>query len=242
MTIKPARPLDRVRSVLFALVFYPVSTVMTFLFQPLLLLPVKVCWPLCFGWVRFYMLLSRHLLGIKTRVKMDRAASDAIAAGPVIYAAKHQSMWETIVFNDLLNAPAFVLKRELTRIPLFGPFLTKFGMVAVDRSAGAAALKDMVRQARRQVDTGRSIVIYPQGTRVAPGEHKPYMPGVAALYAQLGVPVVPIALDSGRLWPRRAFVKRAGTVTVTVLSPIPPGLDRKTFMRTLEERIESACG
>jgi 1-acyl-sn-glycerol-3-phosphate acyltransferase len=242
MKVKPARPLDRVRSALFAALFYPISAVMTVIMLPLLLFPARAVEPICYLWVRVFMVLSRRVLGIRMRVKMDRRASDTIAQGPVIYAAKHQSMWETIAFNDLLNRPVFVLKQELTRIPVFGVFLTKFGMVAVDRSAGASALKGMVRQARQHLAAGRSVVIYPQGTRVAPGDHKPYLPGVAALYSQLDAPVIPIALDSGRLWPRHVFVKRAGTVTVTVLPPIEPGLDRKSFMRTLEQRIETACG
>ncbi|MBP5856478.1 1-acyl-sn-glycerol-3-phosphate acyltransferase [Marivibrio halodurans] len=238
----PVRPLDRVRSLLFALLFYSISAVMALGLLPFLVLPARWIKPVCYSWVSIFMVLSREVLGIRMRVKMDRAASDAIAAGPVVFAAQHQSMWETIVFNGLLNAPSFVLKRELIRLPVFGLFLRKFGMIAIDRAAGASALKGMVRQARAQIASGRSVVIYPQGTRVPPGEKKPYLPGVAALYTQLDVPVIPIALDSGRLWPRGAFVKRAGTVTVTLLSPIPEGLDRKSFMRTLENRIESACG
>ena len=238
----PARPLDRVRSLLFAILFYSISAVMALGLLPFLILPARWIKSVCYSWVSIFMVLSRTVLGIRMRVKMDRAASDAIAAGPVIFAAQHQSMWETIIFNGLLNAPSFVLKRELIRVPIFGLFLRKFDMIAIDRAAGASALKGMVRQARAQIEAGRSVVIYPQGTRVAPGEKKPYLPGVAALYTQLGVPVIPIALDSGRLWPRGAFVKRAGTVTVTVLPPIPTGLDRKGFMRVLEDRIENACG
>lgn len=241
MRIQPARPMDRVRSTLFAISFYPLTVVIMLLLLPTLLLPRRFAQPLCYRWVDFFDWMSRNVLNVRYRVKIDRAASDAIAKGPVIFAAKHQSMWETLIFNDLLNRPAFVLKQELTRIPLFGLFLKKFEMVAVDRAAGASALKGMVRQAQEQLAKGRSVVIYPQGTRVAPGDKHPYLPGAAALYTQTDARVIPIALDSGRLWPRRAFVKRAGTITVKVLPPIEPGLDRRTFLRTLEDRIESAC-
>ncbi|MEQ8602321.1 MAG: lysophospholipid acyltransferase family protein [Marivibrio sp.] len=242
MTVKAARPMDRVRSIVFALTFYPLTTAMLILLLPTLLLPIRWARPVCYLWVDFFDWMSRRVLRVRYRIQIDREASDAIARGPVIFAAKHQSMWETLIFNALLNRPAFVLKEELTRIPLFGRFLKKFEMVAVDRTAGAAALKGMVRQARDQIEKGRSVVIYPQGTRVAPGEKRPYLPGAAALYSQIDAPVIPIALDSGRLWPRRAFVKRAGTITVKVLAPIPKGLDRKSFLQMLKARIEQACG
>ncbi|MCR9221716.1 MAG: 1-acyl-sn-glycerol-3-phosphate acyltransferase [Alphaproteobacteria bacterium] len=233
---------DRLRSILFALLFYPVTVAIVILYLPLLLLPTRWSQPLCYSWIRLFLGMSRAVLGVRYRVSVDPEAAAAIAEGPVIYASKHQSMWETLAFNELLGRPAFVLKRELERIPLFGLYLKTFGMVAVDRAAGASALKGMVRQAAEQTALGRSIVIYPQGTRVAPGDHKPYLPGVAALYQKLDAPVVPVTLDSGRYWPRRTLVKRAGVIEVRLLAPIPPGLDRKTFLRTLEERIESACG
>jgi 1-acyl-sn-glycerol-3-phosphate acyltransferase len=133
-----------------------------------------------------------------------------------------------------------VLKRELLHIPMFGWYMRKVGMIAVDRSRGASALKQMVREAQATFAAGRSIAIFPEGTRTAPGEHKPYQPGVAALYTQLGVPVVPIALNSGLFWGRKAFLKKPGTITLQILPAIPPGLDRKTFMKRLESSIEDA--
>ena len=242
MKVKTARPLDRVRTILFVALFYPMSLVMTLVLVPSLVFPRESIRPVCYLWVRLFMVMTRRVLGIRYRVKIDRAAADLIAKGPVIFAAKHQSMWETVAFNDLLNCPAFVLKKELMTAPVFGLFMKKFDMIPVDREAGASALKGMVRQSRQHLSEGRSIVIYPQGTRVGPGASIPYMPGVAALYNQTGVPVVPIALDSGRLWPRGLFVKRAGTITVTLLPPIEPGLDRERFMQELEQKIEQACG
>ena len=133
-----------------------------------------------------------------------------------------------------------MLKKELLSIPLFGWFLKRAGMIAVDRKGGASALRSMARQATETLESGRSILIFPEGTRVAPGQTRPYQPGVAALYTQQKVPVVPVALNSGLFWGRRAFFKKPGTIVVQILPPIPPGLDRKAFMRDLESRIEPA--
>ena len=162
--------------------------------------------------------------------------------GPAILAAKHQSAWDTIVFYRVLDAdPVYVLKRELTWIPILGWYLRRVGMVAVDRKGGAAALRRMTATAHAALAEGRRIVIFPEGTRTAPGARRPYHPGVAALYAATDVPVVPVALDSGRYWPRRGFLKRPGTITLRILPPLPPGLARKAFVAELEHRIEEAC-
>ena len=134
-----------------------------------------------------------------------------------------------------------MLKKELLMIPVFGWFLARVGMIAIDRSGKASALKKMVADAKAIFAQGRPVVIFPEGTRVAPGARMPYQPGIAALYAQLGVPVVPVALNSGLFWGRQAFVKKAGVITIEYLPPIPPGLDRKSFMRELEARIETAA-
>ena len=160
---------------------------------------------------------------------------------PAIYAAKHQSAWETLFLSRYLGFPAFVLKQELLSIPLFGWFLKKSGMIAVDRKGGASALRAMARQATETLESGRSILIFPEGTRVPPGQTRPYQPGVAALYTQQKVPLVPVALNSGLFWGRRAFIKKSGTIVVEILPPIPPGLDRKAVMKELENRIETAA-
>jgi 1-acyl-sn-glycerol-3-phosphate acyltransferase len=160
--------------------------------------------------------------------------------GPCIVAAKHQSAWDTVIFHQIFDGPSYVLKRELTWIPLFGWYLARAACVAIDRSGGAAALRKMVEQARHIVSQGRAIVIFPEGTRVKPGHHLPYHPGVAALYVQLGVPVVPVALNSGLFWGRRTFLKKPGRITLEILPPIAPGLERKAFTAELELRIETA--
>jgi len=160
--------------------------------------------------------------------------------GPVIIAAKHQSSWETLAFTLLFDDIAIVLKRELLFIPVVGWAMARAGNIAVARGEGASALRGLLRQAKSVIAQRRSIVIFPEGTRVAPGDQKPYQIGTAALYRQLGVPVVPVALNSGLFWGRRKFVKRPGVITLEILPPIAPGLDRETFMATLRERIETA--
>jgi 1-acyl-sn-glycerol-3-phosphate acyltransferase len=207
-----------------------------------------ICLPLLFAsrgavqaaggiWIDGTLWLLKHVAGIGYRV----TGTENLPATPAIYASKHQSAWETLFLSRYLNFPAFVLKKELLSIPLFGWFIKRAGMIAVDRKAGASALRGMARQATETLESGRSILIFPEGTRVAPGQTKPYQPGVAALYTQQKVPVVPIALNSGLFWGRQAFIKKPGTIEVQILPPIPPGLDRKAFMRDLESRIEPAA-
>ena len=133
-----------------------------------------------------------------------------------------------------------MLKRELLFIPIVGWAMARAGNIAVERGDGAKALRGLVRQAKAAIAEGRSILIFPEGTRTPVGSQRPYQVGTAALYRQLGVPVVPVALNSGLFWGRRKFIKWPGIIDVEVLPPIPPGLDRETFMATLRERIEGA--
>jgi 1-acyl-sn-glycerol-3-phosphate acyltransferase len=125
-------------------------------------------------------------------------------------------------------------------VPIYGLYLRRVGHIPVNRRGGASTLKAMVRHARQETDKGRHLIIYPEGTRTNPGESPPYHPGIAALYSQLDLPVVPVALNSGMFWGRRAFVKRPGRMILEFLPPIPPGLPRRVFMDQLRERIETA--
>jgi 1-acyl-sn-glycerol-3-phosphate acyltransferase len=160
--------------------------------------------------------------------------------GAVLVASKHQSAWDTIVFHKLLDDPAIVLKRELLHIPLYGGFIRRAGMIPVDRDAGARSLRALVVEARAKAAEGRPILIFPEGSRAAPGQRLPYRPGAAALYTQLGLTCVPVALNSGLFWPRRQFRRRPGRIVLEFLPPIPPGLTRRTFAETLETAIETA--
>lgn len=225
-----------VRSLLFALLFYPWTAALSVLYLGLLWLPRQTY----LSCVRFWLRGSLAMLRLTTGIRWQVTGGDNLPRGAAIVAAKHQSAFETLVFHLLLADPAFILKRELTRIPLFGWHLLKAGCVAIDRAAGTKALKAMVAGAQQAADDGRTIVIFPEGTRTAPGARQAYHSGVAMLYGALGVPVVPVALNSGLLWGRQAFTKRAGTITIEVLPPIAPGMDRKAFMAELENRIETA--
>ena len=224
------------RSLLFNLAFYLWTLGMMLAFLPALLLPRAVTIRGMEIWSAGVMWLLRALVGLRAEIR----GREHLPAGACIVAAKHQSAWDTVVFHLLLRDPAIVLKRELMWIPLYGQFAAKARMIAVDRGAAARALRRMVEAARRVAGAGRPIVIFPQGTRVAPGVRKPYLPGVVALYRALHLPVVPVALNSGLFWPRRSLLRQAGTVTLEFLEPIPPGLPRDAFSRALEERIEGA--
>jgi 1-acyl-sn-glycerol-3-phosphate acyltransferase len=218
------------RSALFALVFYAgtIGYVLAgVLVIPLGRAPVRA---VANAWARFHRVAAASLLGITTRVEGE------LPSGAVLVAAKHQSMYETLDLVVLLDSPRIVMKRELARIPLWGLLTRRYGMIAVDRAGGAAALRQMMKRGEEARAEGRPVVIFPEGTRVAPGETPPLQPGFAGLYRALGLPVVPVALDSGRLWPRRSFVKRPGTVTMRLGEPIPPGLPR----REIEQRVHAA--
>ncbi len=225
-----------VRSIVFAVVFYGWSAVLSPLYVPLMLLPRRGFWFVAWVWVHTCMWIIRAVVGIRCETRGEENLPD----GAFILASKHQSAWDTLIYNVVFRDCAYVLKRELFWFPFFGWFLWRVGMIGIDRTGGATALKRMVRETKEWLAQGRNIVIFPQGTRTAPGAKRPYLPGVAALYGQCDVPVVPVALNSGMFWPRRKFVKRSGTVVLEFLPPIMPGLNRREFAAQLEERIETA--
>jgi 1-acyl-sn-glycerol-3-phosphate acyltransferase len=224
------------RSLCFNAGWYAGSVVLALVGSPILLMPRRavIAWALL--WIEFILGWLRLTCGLTYRV----VGMDNLPEGPVIIACKHQSSWETLAFTKLFPGTAIVLKRELLFIPIVGWAMARAGNIAVSRGDGAQALRGLVRQAKTVVAEGRSILIFPEGTRVAVGDERPYQVGVAALYRQLGVPVVPVALNSGLFWGRRKFVKRPGRITVEVLPPIAPGLRREAFMTTLRDRIEGA--
>jgi 1-acyl-sn-glycerol-3-phosphate acyltransferase len=174
----------------------------------------------------------RRLCGIEWRVTgLEHLPKD----GPALIASMHQSAFDTLVWQVVAPRFTFVLKRELTRIPLFGPMLRTTGMIAVDRGAGAAAIRELLRRGAHAVATGRQIIIFPHGTRMAPGDPGVLHPGVAALAAHTGLPVIPVATDSGRCWGRRAFRKHPGTIHVAIQPPIAAGLGRADLMARLAD-------
>jgi 1-acyl-sn-glycerol-3-phosphate acyltransferase len=218
------------RSLLFALVFYAGTLVAILLALLASLRGNDAVRAHGLRWARFHGWCCRNLLGIQRRIEGQ------VPQGAVLIAAKHQSMYETLELVVILGAPVIVLKRELADIPLWGGLARQYGTIAVTREGSAGALRAMLRAAREAMAAGRAIMIFPEGTRVAPGEHPPIKSGFAGLYRQLDLPVVPVALDSGRLWPRNSFLKRAGTVTFRFGEFIPPGLPRKEA----EARVHTA--
>ena len=221
------------RSLLFNLCFLAWAMFSAILFAPFFLFS-----PRCAGapWARLSLWMVRIICGIRYEVR----GREHITNQPVIYASKHQSAWDTIIFLVLLRWPAYVLKRSLLRIPLWGWYLWRMRMIAIDRSAGAGSMKQMIRDGKAALAMNRSLVIFPEGTRKKPGAPPDYHPGIVALYNQLGVPVVPVALNSGCYWGKDAFHKYPGTIIIEFLPPIPPGLDKKEFAARLQETIESA--
>ena len=188
-------------------------------------------------WARSVHGALKSVAGLDHRIR----GRENIPDGAAIYACKHQSTWETIVFLLIFDDVAYVLKEELLSIPLWGWCARKCESIAVDRAGGAAALRRMVRDTRAALAKGRAVIVFPEGTRSAPGARHPYHPGIAALYARGGAPVIPVALNSGLFWGRRSFVKRRGTITVEFLPAMPGDLKARAFLAALEERIESAA-
>jgi len=224
--------MNYLKSFLFNSLFYVGTALIVTLMLPVLLLPSKFARMIgCFwGWLTCLLL---KIVNIKHVISGDLHLHEQ-----VIYAVKHQSAWETIILTWVLGAPAFVLKRELLSIPVIGWFFQKTGCIPVDRSAGMRALLEMRSEAIKLVSNGRSILIFPQGTRVPPGEEKTYEIGVFALYQVTGLPVIPVALNSGHVWPKNSWTKKSGLIQVEFLQPISPGLKRKKFMSILVKRIE----
>lgn len=225
------------RSAVFNLAFVVFTAVAALVCLPLVpLLDRAGRLALLAWWAERVLGLLRRTVGISVRVT---GREHLPQEGPALIAAKHQSAFDTIVWLALLPRPAYVLKRSLLWIPLYGWYVRAAGMIAIDRAAGPAALRHLMRAGDAALAEQRQIVIFPEGTRTRPGERRPYQPGIAALYARSGLPVIPVATDSGLFWGRRAFRKRAGTITVAVLPPVPPGLDREALLAELERRIEA---
>jgi 1-acyl-sn-glycerol-3-phosphate acyltransferase len=223
------------RSSIFFVWFVLASVVIHLAALPALLLPrIAMLWA-GHAWCVAVLWGLRVFAGQNFEVRGSRPPDGALIA------SKHMSMWDTLALYTSLNMPLFVLKRELLAIPFYGWFVRKAGMIAIDREGRASALRKMTAAVRAAIARGRAVIIFPEGTRKKPDAEPAYKPGVAALYGQLGGECVPVALNSGLYWTGPAgFVKRPGTIILEFLPPIPPGLKRREFMATLQDRIETA--
>jgi len=225
------------RSTLYQILFLPWTLVLCVGFLPLLVLaPRRTVQHAARFWLEGALWMQKHILGLSFEV----LGGENLPSGGAILAAKHQSAWETMVFHRLVGDPAFVLKRELLKLPLIGWYMRSTEQIPIDRASRGSALKQMLDKGKRAVEQGRSLVIFPEGTRQPTGKTGRYHSGVFKLYDALAVPVVPIALNSGQFWSRNAFIRHPGTITLHVLPPIPPGLAREAFMARLQGDIETA--
>jgi 1-acyl-sn-glycerol-3-phosphate acyltransferase len=224
------------RSLIFVVVFY-VNTAL-FLLLGSWLLAAPRSWAM--AGLKAHARASLWLLKVIVGTRMEVRGLERLPARPFLVAAKHQSAWDTFALVPLFHDPALIMKAELMHIPFYGWFSRKFGMIPIRREAGPTALRQMMREAKARAAAGREILVFPEGTRRAPGAPPEYKPGVVLLYDGLGLPCVPLALNSGLFWPRRQLMRYPGTIVVEMLDPIEPGLPRSAFKAELERRIETA--
>jgi len=224
------------RSVLFNVLFYLALLLLLIVAMTTLPMPRGALLAVARFWAR----TNLWMLRVICKINVAWTGIEKIPPGALIVGAKHQSTWETFALLTLLPDPTFIVKRELMWIPMFGWCVWRAGMIPVDRGAGKPAMAAMNARARAELDRGRQIIIFPEGTRRAAGAEPNYKYGIAHVYAEGAAPCLPIALNSGLFWPRRRFLRYPGTVRVEILDPIPPGLDRDIFFARLQESIETA--
>lgn len=229
-------PLLIIRSLAFNASFFTWAFIASILFLPLFIISEKHAQKVGKPWAAVSLFLARIFCGIRYEIR----GYENIQNIPAIYASKHQSAWDTIIFHLLLPRVAFVLKRELLHLPFWGWYLWRMKMIAIDRSAGASSIKQLVRDSKTALLDGRPIIIFPEGTRTRPNATPNYHAGVTAMYSSLNVPVVPVALNSGVYWGKNAFFKKSGTIVIEFLPPILAGLPKKEFAERLQNNIETA--
>ncbi|TPW27299.1 lysophospholipid acyltransferase family protein [Pararhizobium mangrovi] len=225
------------RSLAFNAAFYANLVLRMLVFSPVFFaLPRERAWRVPKNWVR-----ASHWLQAKiARTTFEIEGLENIPEGGYILAPKHQSFWDTYALLPWLDDPVYILKRELMWIPLFGWYIAKMRMIPVDRGARGRVMARVLDRAKEEMRKGRQLIIYPEGTRRPPGAEPEYKFGVARIYADLDVPVVPVAMHPGLFWPRRQFLRQPGHFKVRILPPIPPGLGREAFHTRLVEETEAA--
>jgi len=229
--------MQAIRSLIYDILQVVITVAMLSVMWLLMIFP----WPVMLGvisnWAKLLRWLSRVVAGIDVRVR----GLERVPDGPIVVASKHQSAWDTAIFLIFWPRGCYVMKKELWSIPFWGWYAKHCETVPVDRSGGAAALKKMLKTVRERLAQGRQIIVFPEGTRVRPGESRKYHPGIAAIYQAADAQVVPVALNSGLFWGRRSVGRKyPGAITVEFLEPIEPGLDRKAFMDRLKSDIDGA--
>ncbi len=218
------------RSLIFAVLFYALTTLIVVVGLPIAPFSRRGVSHVARAWGRMYLTLARRVVGVELSVE------GSPPTGSMLVAAKHESAYETLALLALLDEPIIVLKRELAAIPLFGTLIRRHGVIPVDRTASAAALRAMLHDADRARTQHRTVLIFPEGTRVSHGEAPRLQAGFAGLYARLAMPVVPVATNAGAVWPR-GLLKHAGTVTLRFGETIPSGLPRKGIESAVHNAI-----
>ncbi len=232
--------MNYIRSILFNFLyvfgslFWSIALLWTFIYPP------RRCTALISRYYAGYIaLIEKYVMGLHLELRgLENLPKDS----QYIIAAKHQSAYETLKlpFMAKLDYPVIVLKKELTRLPVWGMYPARMGLIAIDRSAGMESMRAMIAGCRAAMADKRNVIIFPQGTRVAPGAIDDYKPGLAKIYKDLNVPIVPMALNTGMYWGRNAFFKKSGKIIFEFLPPIPAGEPPLKAMKTLEEQLEAA--
>jgi 1-acyl-sn-glycerol-3-phosphate acyltransferase len=226
----------QIRSLIFNILFYINMIIWMIMLLPTLLMPRIVFCRLVLYWIKLSFWLLKVICGTSYEIR----GLERLPKGGFLVASKHQSMWETMALFIVFDDPAFVAKRELQWVPLYGWYTVKHRSIPINRRGGSAALSAMNARARVEAASGRQIVIFPEGTRTAPGAPPAYKYGIAHMYDQMKATCVPVGLNSGVFWPRRKFLRFPGTIVVEICEPIAPGLEKDAFMALLKERIEAS--
>lgn len=229
-----------IRSLIFNILFYPLAFV-------LLAITSIIGWFLpyqfvCFMWNKTLLPFFRFLLWIICGLKVEVRGKENIVKGGAIYASKHQSAVETYFLTSIVKGGStYIFKKELTYVPLFGWAVAAYGSIPIDRSGGSSAMKKMLEVAKDFIHKGRSIIIFPEGTRTKPGESRDYKPGIAFIYQNVDAPVIPVALNTGFFWKKNSFLRYPGKIIIEFMKPIERNFDKREFMDTLKNTIEVKC-
>lgn len=228
--------MNRFRSIVYTVLIALVAVIMTIVFLPTLFMGEKIARGTIRIWARIAMGLMPLLTGVRYRVE----GREHIPAEGALIVANHQSLWETFALQILLPKPCVILKKELLRIPVYGWWAKRSGNIVIDRAGGAKELRRLRDEAAARIADGAQVVVFPEGTRVPPGETAPYQPGVAGIYLAADASCVPIAHDSGRHWRKLGGGLNPGVITLRILEPVAPGMARRDFQRLIEARINGA--
>lgn len=225
------------RSILFIVWIYLTMAILAVVCLPFIIFSKRMAVETVRFWIKSTRMSLRVFCGIKTEIR----GIENIPEGKLIWASKHQSMYDAFVPWLVLDHPAIIIKKELLWYPFFGWYAWRTDMIGIDRAGGSKTLRNMIDASRERMEAGRQLLIFPEGTRQKPGATPKYRPGVFGLYHELDVPVVPVATNIGLCWPRRGVLRRPGTVVIEVLPIIETGMAKKPFMEKLESTIEPAC-